>query len=158
MKSKHWKKIPKWLSHLRTVRDRMQPPHWQTIWQFEVVFIIRFILLHNSNKSIITVYQYSAVQNNAIKNSQNSLNRSKTAGAVMLLLALRLQKRENFSVISVMLLFTKSQLCHFTNQAQGDRRGSKVMNFTKKLILCNCIAINTKCKGFLMKLDIYINF
>ena len=86
------------------------------------------------------------------------LNHSKTAGAVILLLALKLQKRENFSVISIMLLFTKSQLCHFTNQAQGDRRGSKVMNFTKKLILCNCIAINTKHKGFLMKLGIYINF
>ena len=66
----------------------------------------------------------------------------------MLQLALKLQKRENFSVISVMLLFTKSQLCHFTNQAQGDRRGSKVMNFTKKLILCNCIAINAKQRVF----------
>ena len=86
------------------------------------------------------------------------LNHSKTAGAVMLLLALKLQKRENFSVISVMLLFTKSQLCHFINQAQGDRRGSKVINFTKKLILCNCIAINTKHKGVLMKLGIYIKF
>ena len=32
------------------------------------------------------------------------------------------------------------------------------MNFTKKLILCNCIAINTKCKGFLIALGIYINF
>ena len=84
------------------------------------------------------------------------LNHSKTAGAVMLLLALKLQKRENFSVISVILLFTKSQLCHFMNQAQGDRRGSKVMNFTKKLTLCNCIAINTKHKGFLIKLGIYI--
>ena len=76
----------------------------------------------------------------------------------MLLLALKLQKRDNFSIISVILLFTKSQLCHFTNRAQGDRRGLKVMNFTKKLILCNCIAINTKHKGFLMKLGIYINF
>ena len=43
----------------------------------------------------------------------------------MLQLALKLQKRENFSVISEMLLFTNSQLCHFTNQAQGDRRDSK---------------------------------
>ena len=72
----------------------------------------------------------------------------------MLQLALKLQKRENFSIISVMLLFTQSQLCYFTNQAHGDRRGWKVMNFTKKLILCNCIAINTKRKGFLMKLGI----
>ena len=46
----------------------------------------------------------------------------------------------------------------FQDQAQGDRRGSEVMNFTKKLILCNCIAINTKHKWFLMKLGIYINF
>ena len=82
-----------YISHLRSVRDRTQPPHWQTIWQFEIVFIIRFILLPNSNKSIITVYQYSAVQSNAIKNSQNSLKRSKTAGAVLLQLALKLQKR-----------------------------------------------------------------
>ena len=76
----------------------------------------------------------------------------------MLQLALKLQKRENFSVISVMLLFTKSQLCHFTNQAQGDRRGSEIMNFMNKLIVCNCFSINTKCKGFLMELGIYINF
>ena len=60
-------------------------------------------------------------------------------------------EKENFSVITVMLLFTKSQLCHFTNLAQGGRRGSKLMNSTKELILCNCIAINTKWKGFLMK-------
>ena len=76
----------------------------------------------------------------------------------MLQLALKLQKRENFSVISEMLLFTNSQLCHFTNQAQGDRRGSKLMNFTKELILYICFVINTKRKGFLMKLGIYINF
>ena len=75
----------------------------------------------------------------------------------MLQLALKLQKRENFSVIYTMLLFTNSQLCHFTNQAQGDRRGSKFMNFTKKLILCICFVINTKRKGFLMELGIYIN-
>ena len=76
----------------------------------------------------------------------------------MMQLALKLQKRENFSVISEMLLFTNSQLCHFTNQAQGDRRGSKLMNFTKELILYICFVINTKCKGFLMKLGIYIIF
>ena len=76
----------------------------------------------------------------------------------MLQLALKLQKRENFSVISTMLLFTKSQLCHFTNQAQGDRRGSKLKNFTKELILYIYFIINTKCKGFLMELGIYINF
>ena len=79
----------------------------------------------------------------------------------MLQLALKLQKRENFSVISEIseiLLFTNSQLCHFTNQAQGDRRGSKLMNFTKELILYICFVINTKCKGFSMKLGIYINF
>ena len=93
-----------------------------------------------------------------LKIVKNSLKCSKTAEAVMLLLALKLQKRETFSVISVMLLFTKSQLCHFTNQAQGDRRGSKIMNFTKNLILCNCFVINAKCKGFLMELGIYINF
>ena len=52
----------------------------------------------------------------------------------MLGLSLKLQKREN-SVISKMQLFTNSQLCHFTNQAQGDRRNSKLMNFTKELIL-----------------------
>ena len=57
----------------------------------------------------------------------------------MLQMALKLQKRENFSVISTMLLFTTSQLCHFTNQAQGDRRGSKFMNFTKKLRVFNGI-------------------
>ena len=70
----------------------------------------------------------------------------------MLQLALKLQKRENFSVISTMLLFANLQLCHFTNQAQGDRRGSRIMNFTKKLILCICFVTNIKCKGFLMKL------
>ena len=32
------------------------------------------------------------------------------------------------------------------------------MNFTKELILYICFVINTKCKGFLMKLGIYINF
>ena len=76
----------------------------------------------------------------------------------MLQLALKLQKRENLSVISEMLLFTNSQLCHFTNQTQGDRRGSKLMNFTKELILYICFVINPKHKGFLMKLGIYINF
>ena len=76
----------------------------------------------------------------------------------MLQLALKLQKRENFSVISEMLLFTNSQLSHFTNQAQGDRRGSKLMNFTKELIFYIYFVINTKHKGFLMELGIYINF
>ena len=32
------------------------------------------------------------------------------------------------------------------------------MNFTKELILYICFVINTKRKGFLMKLGIYINF
>ena len=76
----------------------------------------------------------------------------------MLWLALKLQKRENFSVISEMLLFTNSQLCHFTNQAQGDRIDSKLMNFTKELILYIYFVLNIKCKGFLMKLSICINF
>ena len=76
----------------------------------------------------------------------------------MLQLALKLQKRENFSVISEMLLFTDSQLCHFTNQAQGDRRDWKLMNFTKESILYICFVINTKCTRFSMKLGIYINF
>ena len=66
----------------------------------------------------------------------------------MLQLTLKLQKRENFSVISEMLLFTYSQLCHFTNQAQGDRRELKLMNFTKELILYICFVINTKQRGF----------
>ena len=69
----------------------------------------------------------------------------------MLWLALKLQKRENFSVISEMLLFTNSQLCHFTNQAQGDRRNSKLMNFTKELILYIYFVINTKCQGYCTK-------
>ena len=60
--------------------------------------------------------------------------------------------------MSEMLLFTNSQLCHFTNQAQGDRRNSKLMNFTKELILYTCFVINTKHIGFLMKLGICINF
>ena len=76
----------------------------------------------------------------------------------MLQLALKLQKRGNFSVISEMLLFTNSQLYHFTNQAQGDRRDLKLMNSTKELILYICFVINTKCIGFSMKLGIYINF
>ena len=67
-------------------------------------------------------------------------------------------EKKNFSVISEMLLFTNSQLCHFTNQAQGDRRELKLMNFTKQLTLYICFGINTKCIGFLMKLDICINF
>ena len=67
-------------------------------------------------------------------------------------------EKENFSVIIVMLSFTESQLCHFTNQAQGDRRGLKLMNFTKELTLYIGFVINTKRKGFLMKLGIYINF
>ena len=56
--------------------------------------------------------------------------------------------------------FTEIHLCHFTNQAQGDRRGSKFMNFAKKLILCNCILFgqNTKCKWFRMKISICDNF
>ena len=70
------------------------------------------------------------------------------AGVAMLRLALKLQKRENFSVISEMLLFTNSQVCHFTNQAQGDRRDLKLMNFTKELLLDICFVINTKCIGF----------
>ena len=57
-----------------------------------------------------------------------------------------------------MLLFTNLQLCHFTNQAQGDRRGLKLIDFTKELILYICFVINTECKGFLIKLGIYINF
>ena len=57
-----------------------------------------------------------------------------------------------------MLLFTNSQLCHFTNRAQGDRRDLKLMNFTKELILYICFVTNTKCIGFLMKLGICINF
>ena len=56
-----------------------------------------------------------------------------------------------------MMLFPNSQLCHFTNQAQGDRRDSKLMNFTKELILDICFVINTKRIGFLMKLGICIN-
>ena len=110
----------------------------------------------------IPINQYSifSSSNNVDKNSQdnnkcspivtNNFKQFQTAGAVMLQLALKLQKRENFSVISTMLLFTKSQLCHFTNQAQVDRRGSKLINFTKELILYICFIINTKCKGFLM--------
>ena len=43
-------------------------------------------------------------------------------------------------------------LCHFTNQAQGDSRGSKYMNFTKKSILSILFGLNTKCKWFLMEL------
>ena len=43
-----------------------------------------------------------------VKTVRNTFKHSKIAGAVMLQLALKLQKRENFSVISVMLLFTKS--------------------------------------------------
>ena len=50
-----------------------------------------------------------------------------------------------------MLLFTNSQLCHFTNQAQGDRRNSKLMNFTKEWILYICFVINTKCQGYCTK-------
>ena len=121
-----------------------------------------FILLHNSNKSIFNIQQFKAMQYKIVKTVLNIQkhfqaisNSFKTAGAVMLQLALKLQ---NFSIISEMLLLTKSQLCHFTNQAQGDRRGLKLMNFTRGLILYICFAINTKCKGFLMKLGIYINF
>ena len=76
----------------------------------------------------------------------------------MLQLALKLQKRRTYSTISDMLLFTNSQLSHFTNQAHGDRRGLKLMNFNKEFILYICFVINTELKGFLMKLDIYINF
>ena len=50
------------------------------------------------------------------------------------------------------------QLCHFTNQAQGDRRDSKLMNFTKELILYVYFGMNTKRIGFLMELGICINF
>ena len=57
-----------------------------------------------------------------------------------------------------MLLFTNSQLCHFTNQAQGDRRGSKLTNFTKELILYICFVINTKCKGFFNKIRYLYQF
>ena len=90
--------------------------------------------MHNSNQSIITVHQYSAVQSNVqLKIAKTVLNHSKTAGAVMLQVALKLQKRENFSVISILLLFTKSQLCHFTNQAQGDRRGSETYEFHQEI-------------------------
>ena len=76
----------------------------------------------------------------------------------MLQLALKLQKRENCSLISEMLLFTYSQLWDFTNKAQEDRRDLKLTNFTKELILYICFVINTKCIGFLMKLGICINF
>ena len=57
-----------------------------------------------------------------------------------------------------MLSFKHLQLCHFTNQAQGDRRDPKYMNFTKELILYIYFGMNTKRIGFLMELGIYTNF
>ena len=50
-----------------------------------------------------------------------------------------------------MLSFTHLQLCHFTNQAQGDRRDLKLMNFTKELILYIYFGMNTKCQGYCTK-------
>ena len=44
------------------------------------------------------------------------------------------------------------------HQAQGDRRGSKFMNFTKKLILCILFGQNTKHKWFIMEINICDNF
>ena len=81
---------------------------------------------------------------------KNSLKCSKNSWGSYAATGSEITEKENFSVISVMLLFTKSQLCHFTNQAQGDRRGSEIMNFTKELILYISFVINTKCKGFLI--------
>ena len=57
-----------------------------------------------------------------------------------------------------MLTFTHLQLCHFTKQAQGDRRDSKHIHFTKELILYIYFGMNTKHIGFLMELGICINF
>ena len=57
-----------------------------------------------------------------------------------------------------MLSFTHLQLCHFTNQAQGDRRDLKLMHFTKELILYIYFGMNTKHIEFLMELSIYTNF
>ena len=57
-----------------------------------------------------------------------------------------------------MLSFKHLQLCHFTNQAQGDRRDSKHMHFTKELILYIYFGMNTKHIRFSMELGICINF
>ena len=50
------------------------------------------------------------------------------------------------------------QLCHVTNQAQGDKRDLKLIHFTKELILYIYFGMNTKRIGFLMELGICINF
>ena len=53
-----------------------------------------------------------------------------------------------------MIQFVMLQLCHFTNQAQGDSRKFKYLNFTNKLVLdvlfntitkhCEILTKNTK--------------
>ena len=117
-----------------------------------------FILLHNSNKSVFNIQQFKAKQYKIVKSVLNIQIAQKNSWGSYAATGSEITEKENYSVISEMLLFTKSQLCHFTNQAQGDRRGSKLMNFTKELILYICFVINTKCKGFLMKLGIYYQF
>ena len=57
--------------------------------------------------------------------------------------------------------FTEIHLCHFTNQAQGDRRGSKFMNFGQEIdtfAIVFYVGQNTKCKWFRMKISICDNF
>ena len=51
-----------------------------------------------------------------------------------------------------MIQFVILQLCHFTNQAQGDSRKFKYSNFTQKLILDILFNTNTKCCGILTKI------
>ena len=56
------------------------------------------------------------------KMQKTDLNSEKQLGQFYCKLLLQVQKRCNSSVIPIFTQFIITQLCHFTNQAQGDRR------------------------------------
>ena len=105
-----------------------------TILNSKCLSLIQFYLFisHKCFSQINTIY-IQIVTGKQLLIWKNTLNQNKTAGEILLQLLLQVQKRCNSSVIPIFTQFVITQLCHFTNQAQGDRRWF----FTQKLILNN---------------------
>ena len=69
-----------------------------------------------------TQYIIQIVTGKQFLNSEKQENTEKQLGQFYCKLLLQIQKRCNSSVIPIFTQFVITQLCHFTNQAQGDRR------------------------------------
>ena len=117
-------------------------------------FIKQFIKVLQPDKSLFKYHSNSSKHRFVTivqKQSQTQIKHKKQLGQFYCKLVLKLQKGNNFSVIPIMIQFVILQLCHFTNQAQGDSRKFKYSNFTQKLILNTLFNTITKCCGFLTK-------